>query len=450
MRLPQFRMAIRPPISSFAGRTACLLIASLCLPATIQAAETALTLAQAQRIAVERSLQLAAQDAAISASREMAVAAGQLPDPVVKLGIDNLPVDGSDQFSVTRDFMTMRRFGVMQEITDSSKRQSRTARFEREAERTFAEKTAVTTVIRRDTALAWLDRYYAEAMTATVHDQIGESRLEIEAADAAYRGGRGNQADVWAARSALATLEDRASEFSRRTRIAITALTRWLGNTAAAPLAGQPAIDTVRLNTAALDAHLEQHPQIAVLGKQLAVAEADVQLARANKQTDWSVEVAFQKRGPAFSNMISVGISIPLQWDQKNRQDRELAAKLAAAEQARVEREDALRIRIAEARTMLHEWENGRERLGRYQRELIPLARERIQAALAAYRGGKTGLTDVLAARRNALEVRLQALQIEADTARWWAQLNFLMPEDAAAPVTAAARYPTHATKELQ
>ena len=179
------------------------------------------------------------------------------------------------------------------------------------------------------------------------------------------------------------------------------------------------------------------------------MAEADVQLARANKQTDWSLEVAYQKRGPAFSNMISVGISIPLQWDQKNRQDRELAAKLAAAEQARVEREDALRIRIAEARTMLHEWENGHERLDRYRRELIPLALERIQAALAAYRGGKSGLTDVLAARRNALEVRLQALQIEADTARWWAQLNFLMPEDAAA-VTTTARSAMHAKKELQ
>jgi outer membrane protein TolC len=147
--------------------------------------------------------------------------------------------------------------------------------------------------------------------------------------------------------------------------------------------------------------------------------------------------------------MISFGVSIPLQWDQKNRQGRELAAKLAAAEQIRAQREDALRARTAEARAMLHEWENGRERLARYARELIPLAQDRTRAAIAAYRGGKASLSDALAARRNEIEVRLQALQIEADTARWWAQLNFLIPEDAAARITTAARTPHSATKEL-
>ena len=61
------------------------------------AADNTLSLAQAQRIAVERSRQLYAQDAAVSASREMAVAAGRLPDPVLRLGIDNLPADGADR-----------------------------------------------------------------------------------------------------------------------------------------------------------------------------------------------------------------------------------------------------------------------------------------------------------------------------------------------------------------
>ncbi len=450
MRVARPRTALALPPVKLAGRMAGLpLILALCLPGALQAAETALTLARAQHIAVERSQQLVAQDAAISASREMAVAAGQLPDPVIRLGVDNLPADGPDQFSTTRDFMTMRRIGVMQEITGSGKRRFRAARFEREAEQAYAEKAAATVAIQRDTALAWLDRYYAEAVAATVADQIRESRLEIEAADAAYRAGRGSQADVFAARSTLAALEDRASESGRRIRTATAVLARWLGNGADAPLAGRPALDTVPLVAGKLDAQLEHHPQIAVLGKQADVATADAQLAHANKQSDWSVEVAYQQRGSAYSNMISFGVSIPLQWDQKNRQGRELAAKLAAAERIRAQREDALRARTAEARAMLHEWENGRERLGRYARELIPLAQDRTRAAIAAYRGGKTSLSDALAARRNEIEVRLQALQIEADTARWWAQLNFLIPEDAAARVTTAARTPRNATKEL-
>ena len=43
----------------------------------------------------------------------------------------------------------------------------------------------------------------------------------------------------------------------------------------------------------------------------------------------------FSQRGSAYSNMVSLNVSIPLQWDQKNRQDREVSARLALAEQLR-------------------------------------------------------------------------------------------------------------------
>jgi outer membrane protein TolC len=121
---------------------------------------------------------------------------------------------------------------------------------------------------------------------------------------------------------------------------------------------------------------------------------------------------------------------VPLQWDQRNRQDRELAAKVAMLDQARAERDDMQRARIAELRAMIAEWENNRERSGRYQRELVPLAAERTQATLAAYRGAKANLTDVLSSRRNEIDVRLQTLQLQMDTARLWAQLNFVVPEE--------------------
>lgn len=402
-----------------------------------------LTLGEAQRRAIERSRLLFAQDSAVAASREMSVAAGQLPDPALKLGLDNLPINGPDQFSVTRDFMTMRRIGVMQEFTREEKRQLRAERFEREADKSLAEKAATVAMIQRDTALAWLDRYYAETTAAVIAEQAGEVKLEIEAAEGAYRGGRGNQADVFAAHSALAALEDRASEFNRRIRNAKIGLARWVGDGADAPLAGRPAIDSVRLDTRALETQLAHDPQIAVFSKQEEIALTEVNLARANKKSDWSLEVAYQQRGPSFSNMVSIGVSIPLQWDQSNRQDRELASKFAMAEQAKAQREEALRARVGEVQAMAAEWENGRERLARYARELIPLAKERTQAALTAYLGGKANLTDLLLARRNEIDVRLQAVQLEMETARLWAQFNFLFPDNIGTANTSVPPRPT-------
>ncbi len=144
-------------------------------------------------------------------------------------------------------------------------------------------------------------------------------------------------------------------------------------------------------------------------------------------------------------------MAIPLQWDQKNRQDREVAAKLAMADQAEAQRDEALRAHVAEVRSMIQEWDNSRERRTRYERELAPLAGERTQAVLAAYRGGKASLNDVLAARRNEIEVRMQALQLEMETARLWAQLNFLFPDGGAARhANAAANFPVNPAGEIK
>ncbi len=426
-----------------------LLWGALALGTFAHAADAPLTLAEAQRRAVERSRQLVAQDSAVASSREMAVAAAQLPDPVLRFGIDNLPISGADQFSVTRDFMTMRRIGVMQEFTREEKRQLRAQRFEREAEKSLAEKTAALAAIQRDTALAWLDRYYAEAMAAVIAEQAKEVKLEIVAAESAYRAGRGNQAEVIAAHSALAGLEDRASEFNRRIRTAKTGLARWMGDGADAPLAGKPATDSIRLHAAALDAQLAHEPQITALSRQEEIAATEARLAKANRSADWSVEVAYQQRGPLFSNMVSIGVAIPWQWDQKNRQDRELASRLAMAEQARAQREEMLRARVGEVRAQIQEWENGRERLARYERELIPLARERTQAALTAYQGGKASLIDLLLARRNEIDLRMQAVQLEMETARLWAQLNFLIPDSVGTTHRPAASTP-NPTKEMK
>jgi len=405
-------------------RILCFLLFAAVMPAQAQ-----LSLPDVQRRAVERSRQVAAQDAAVTASREMAVAAAQLPDPVLKLGVDNLPVNGADRFSLTRDFMTMRRIGLMQELTREKKRELRGQKFEREADKSTAEKDAAIAAIQRDSAIAWLERYYAEAMAAVLAEQAAQARAEIIAAEGAYRGGRGSQADAIATHSTLAALEERASEYASRIRVAKANLARWIGEGADAPLAAPPAMDAVRLETGALETHLATHPEIVMLAQQEQIAVMEARIAQAARTPDWTVELAYQQRGPEFSNMVSLGVSVPLPWDRANRQDREIASKLAMAEQARAQREEMLRAHIGEVRAMLDEWHNKRERLTRYERDLIPLARERTKAALAGYQGGKATIGDLLTARRNESEMRMQAVQLEMEAARHWAKLNFLLPD---------------------
>src|SRR5256885_6958566 len=187
----------------------------------------------------------------------MAVAAGQRPDPTLKAGINNLPIDGPDRFSVTRDFMTMRSIGVMQDLTRSGKLKARSARFEREAEVADAGRDLALANLQRDTAMAWLDRYYQERMRDVLVAQRDEAKLQIEAADAAHRSGRGTQADVFAARSSVAQIEDRIALTERQIATATTQLARWVGEAASQALAGVPGTDSVRLDSADLQTQLE-------------------------------------------------------------------------------------------------------------------------------------------------------------------------------------------------
>ena len=393
-------------------------------------AQPTLTLDQALRAAQDRSRQVVAQDAAASAAREMAIAAGQWPDPTLKAGLNNLPINGADRFSLTRDFMTMRSISLAQEITRSDKLKARSARFDREAEAAAAARAVALADLRRDTAKAWLDRYYQERMQDVLRTERAEAGLQIEAADAAYRGGRGAQADVFAARAAVALIDDRIRQAERQLATAKTKLARWVGVDAHQALASPPPVTAVRLDTAALESQLAHHPLIALMEKQEAMARADADIAQSNKRADWSVELMASQRGPAYSNMVSINVSIPLQLDQKNRQDRDLAAKLAVVEQLRAQREEATREHVAETLGWLQAWQSDRGRLAHYDSELIVLAAERTRAALAAYRGGSGALSAVLDARRMEIGTRMDRLRLEMEAAALWAQLEYLIPPE--------------------
>lgn len=422
-------------------RLAPLLALYLTLGAGAASAQVPLSLERAVAQATGRSQLVTAAESQARAAREMAAAAGQLPDPVLKLGLTNLPIDGPDRYSVTRDFMTMRSVGVMQELTRAEKRDARARRAEREVELVLVARQAAIADLQRDTALAWLERSYQESLRELMLSQVAQAELQVQAAETLYRSGKGSQAEVFAARGSVEQLRDGLAQIERQVAVAGTQLGRWVGEAASQPLAQRTVPTLPAWTEGALSPHLSQHPQIAAAAKQEAVADSEAAMARAAQSSDWSVELMFSQRGPAYSNMVSINLSVPLQWDRKNRQDRELAARLAGVDEARARREELQRAHEAEVRAMLQEWRSHEDRLRRYDASLLPLATQRSEAALASYRAGSGPLTAVLEARRSEIDVRTERLRIELDRARIWAQLNYLLPShDGAHGTTEATR----------
>lgn len=389
-----------------------------------------LSLERAVAIAATRSRLVDAAAAQTQAAREMAAAAGQRPDPTLRIGLNNLPIDGPDRYSVTSDFMTMRSVSLMQELTRADKRHARTQRAEQEVEATRIARQATLAELQRGAALAWLDRSFQQSMRELMRAQIAQAEQQVDATQALYRSGKSSQADVFAARASLESLRDALALVERQVAVATIQLARWVGDDARQALDARPALTLPAWTQGEIGPHLSGHPTVAAATQQEALADSDAALARAARQADWSIELMYSQRGPAYSNMVSINLSLPLQWDQKSRQDRELAARLAGVEQARARREDLQRAQEAEVRAMLAEWQSHEDRLQRYDAALLPLAGQRSAAAMAAYGTGSGALTAVLEARRGELELRLERLRIELERARLWAQLNYLLPID--------------------
>jgi cobalt-zinc-cadmium efflux system outer membrane protein len=421
------RSGLMPFVFYFVG--AALLSASLWSGALAASNPLPLTLESALREAETRSQALAAQDAATRSARAMAVAAGRLPDPTLRLSLDNLPIEGANQFSVAAEAMTMRSVGLAQTFVNADKRRARSARYEREGDTAQAMRALQLTELRQQTALAWFDRYYQQQMLDLLGQQREETALQIEAAETAYRSGRGAQADVLAAQSTVARLDDRIHESRARAANARSTLARWVGDLADSPLGRPPSLARTRYTSETPTHQLELHPDLGVLSSRQAEAQAQADIAQQDKQADWSVSLMLSQRGPAFGNMVSLGVSIPLQWDQKNRQDRELAARLATVAQIGAERDEMARAHLAQTQAWLASWQSNLTRLTHYDKTLVVLARERTQAALAAYRGGKLPLSGVLEARRMEIDTQMERLRIEMQTAALWTSLEYLLPD---------------------
>jgi outer membrane protein TolC len=389
-----------------------------------------LSLEDAVRLAEQQAPMLEARRAAVESASDTIGPAGQLPDPELIAGIDNLPVTTGDAFSLTRDFMTMRKVGVMQTFTRHAKRDARTQRAEAGADRERALLLNEQLSTCEATAKAWIARWSAERRLNLLQSLRTRADAQVAAATAALSGGRGSAADGIAAQSAKAMLEDRITQAQRDVDEARADFARWLADAAERELGDAPSWSDLGSDPNAILQHVGHHRELLTYDAMEHAANAEVELARAEKKPDWTVEFDFAQRGPAYSNMISLEVHVPLPLFAAHRQDPLIASKLAAAAQIEGERADALRMHTADLKKMLATWRSALERANRYEHELLPLADDRADAALAAYRGGRGELQGTLSAFDNAVDQRVAYTELLNTLGQAWAALHFAFPQE--------------------
>jgi len=393
-----------------------LALAAIALPGLAAAAP--LTLEQALELAVQRSYATRSARAAASSATEAARAASQLPDPTLSVGLENLPVTGPDRFSTTSDSQTMKRIGIYQEWVSADKRSARAATARAMVEREQVAERAATADARLQTALAYLDAWYAgEALKlATLDEHHAHEALEVGKGRLATSAG--SSADVLALTASLGMAEDASAEVRQRLGLAAVALQRWIG-VPADELSG-PAFDPV----ASEAAFVTGHPAVALKQREIEVARQDAAATATNRMPNWTWGVSYGQRS-GYSDMVTVAVNIPLTVAPAERQDRETAAKLALVDRAEAELAEAQRTAQAEHDAWVGDARRLRERLERFRASVLVPAGQRTAAATAAYRSNQGSLVMLFEARHAEVEAQRRLLDLQRDLARTQAQLAY-------------------------
>lgn len=398
------------------------------LPAALLAAVSGTALAEPLTFdaAIERATRdapsIRAGEAGVEARRSASVAAGRLPDPTLNLGLDNFPVSGPPAYSFTRESMTMARVGVEQPFPNPAKRQAQRTRAQADIGIAEGDLAVETQNVRLETALAWIDLYYARRRLAQLQ-LLDESLGDLQATvSARLASGAARPSGALEPEQLRAAVNDRRSELSADVARARARLARFTGD-AEADVAGDPPM--IDVNKPGLVAGLPLLPRLVALDAGIRGAEADSALARADKRPDWRVSANYGRRDPAFGDMVSVGVSIDLPLFAGRRQNPKIAARASEETQARLLRAAAERELVAALDSDLADHAMHMQRLANARNVLVPLAKRRAELDMASFAAGKLDLGNALLSSLALAEAEVDALSREADVARDAIRINY-------------------------
>jgi len=385
-----------------------------------------LTLAEAEDLAMVAEPGQLALQATAAALDERAVVAGELPDPMLRVGVNNFPIE-SGGFS--SEGMTQAMIGFRQAFPAGKTRSLSYEKFGLLSDGMDENANARGRNVRMATRKAWLEIYFLDR----AHELIGESRPFFadlaEITRSLYSVGRKTQQDVLHAELELSRLDDRLIDIERRRTRARSSLAEWIGEEAYRPLAATfPS--WIRLPSMTdLQQGLAKHPALLAAEAQINASEADVQIADERSKPRWALDVGYGYRdsrlpsGEPRSDLVTVGVTFDLPFFRKKSVDSTLSAALqerSATKSSKLRLERELRRQLD---AEYAQWQDLSRRLELYDTQILNQARDQAEASLLAYQSDAGDFANVMRAYISHLNTRIDRIRLSVDRAQSYAVL---------------------------
>ncbi|HYH09012.1 MAG TPA: TolC family protein [Thermoanaerobaculia bacterium] len=364
-------------------------------------------------VAIEKHPSLVRLRAEAGAARERIEPAAALPNPMVMAGVQNKQLDLRDD-----EMMTMYMVGASQTLVRPEKREARREAAELEAHAVESELASMRAEIERDVLLAWYDLAAADAHINAAEMVREMIAAVVAAARVRYEVGNAAQGEVIRAQLQQSNLEH---DLLRLRGVRRAALARLL------PLLELPlSTDVPRVvipehtDDLTIDAPATppaDHPAIVALETEVARAEAELRLARADAKPDIDLEAQYGYRRlqrDMFS--LTARVELPL------RRDVTIEPRVREA----ILRRDAAKARIAELRRTLVQamgeaivaHEEATSQMKFHHEVLVPQAQLAFESTLAAYQTGAASFESMLDTETSYLRLRLEYYEFLAQHAQ--------------------------------
>jgi len=238
----------------------------------------------------------------------------------------------------------------------------------------------------------------------------------VQAAQHRLESGQETQGAVLTAETDLANLDESAVDFEHQVADEEALLNTLMNHPADAPLGrpAPPAFAEVDLPFDQVEAAALAHrPELLAASKKIEAARARLEASRRNWIPEPSLRLTADRYNGASQAVddVMAGVAFNLPWFQREkyaaatRENREmLSGARYELDALRTETVRMVREQLTKIQTFRHHYELIRDKVA-------PLARQSIEASRISYEAGQAGLTQVLAARKNALESESMLLQ---------------------------------------
>ena len=409
---------------------------SLLSSVTLAIEQTPLTLAELVDLAVEHDPWLERSRALEQALSSEAIAAGELPDPMVSATLLNFP---TDTFKLAQEPMTQIRFGYTQRFPGGDSRDLRRRVKTLQSERLALDQSVRTKTIELQITDLWLDLYLARSSAQLIKIDRPLFEQLIEVTNASYRSAtrKVSQQDLIRAQLELTRLDDRLLRLNEIQDSRHKELAEWLPmNLLATPISWQfpdeLAVSPVRETEGErLYQLLSRHPELRSSDQSIAATRVGLRLAQEETKPDWALNAAYGYRdedrfGNELADFVTLGVTFQLPLFKKNRQNQEIAAAadlVSADESGRVARLQQLTRRYLKAYATLDSLD---ERLDLYQGSLLRQMDALAEASLNAYTTDEGDFADVMRAYVALLNAKIEARTIEVNRLKVLAEIRYI------------------------